>query len=509
MHRATCAALIATALLSACGGPVVRSAKNAPPAVSEDLAWLSYSLPLRLYTVRFERTYADTEQYRRHVAKTAAVTAAAALVSATDKALRAARAQELSDPGNAGYKGEVRKQEFLLAEYTRLLEAAEVDAIKARAQFDATKTFARNCGFDDRVSVTPARYVADPRARYYAVFDHRSWRNDQLKLSTTTSGLLTSGVGDVTDRSGEVAQGIVRVLSLPNAYADAGLARATEGVVIDTQRTHQFDLRIDKDTKTPLVPPNLDSLCNGTEPFVMEHEIDPASESDRIGYMAALRANGAYVILKTTQLGSHSTLESSENLIATCEAWPSNPSARASARACVGGLFHRRSRPAVLRWYGYSKDALAHYACPATPDCKASEYPEVWPPTIGDLRESFALELPNGNDVEFIAFATGALTRSTNNVTFDNGMLTAFDSTRPSELVAALALPVDIAKVPLSLVSDLLTLRIQTTSKQTDQLAAEIALRRQQVLAEEARAGYFGGTPPTRPIQPPAEANDD
>lgn len=131
MHRSTCLAIFATVLLSACGGPVVRSAKGPPPSPKEDLAWISYNLPLRLYTVRFERSFAETAQYRQHIASTAAVTAAAALVGATEKALRAARAQELSDPGNAGYKGEVRKQEFLLAEYGRLLDAAKVDAIKA------------------------------------------------------------------------------------------------------------------------------------------------------------------------------------------------------------------------------------------------------------------------------------------------------------------------------------------------------------------------------------------
>lgn len=513
MHRTTYAALVATVLLSACGGPVVRSTSDAPPATSEDLAWLSYNLPLRLYTVRFERTFADTQQYRRHLAATGAVTAAAALVSATEKAQRAARAQELSDPGNASFKGEVRKQEFLLSEYVRLLDAAKVDAAKAKAQFDETRTFARNCGFEDRVSVTPARYVADPEARYYAVFDHRIWRNDQLKLSTTTSGLLTSGTGDVTDRSGEVAQGVVRLLSLPAAMriADSSL-QATDAAPIRTQvalRTEATTEAIQPTDKTP-VPPDVEKLCADTAPFVLEDEVDPANRDDLARLESALQANGALVEFRTTPIGAETLLQTGSPAT-TCQAWPlpSTPDADRSRNACAGGLFHRRSRPAVLRWYAEAPRNVHALACAKADGCIQGKHLDGFEETQGRLLQSVALELPNGNDVEFIAFATGALTRSTNAVAFDNGMLTSIDSNRPSELVAALALPVDIARVPLSLVTDLLTLRVQTTTKESELLAAEIELRRRQVLAEEARAGYFGGTPPTRPIPPPAEANDD
>lgn len=512
MHRSIYLATFATVLLSACGGPVVRSAKGTPPAVNEDLTWISYNLPLRLYTVRFERSFAETAQYRQLVASTASVKAAAALVSATENALRAARAQELSDPGSAAYKGEVRKQEFLLAEYRRLLDAANVDAIKAQAQFDQTKTFARNCGFEDRLSVAPARYVADPEARYYAVFDHRSWRNDQLKLSTTTSGLLTSGAGDVTDRSGEVAQGVVRLLSLPTAMRTSDSAVLAGGGLKAGARTLMALPPIVKaqPSEDRLVPPNFDKLCAGTAPFVLEAEIDPVNTGDLDRLKSALHANGAFAEFRATPLGAETQLSTGSPAM-TCAAWPSamTPDADHPRSDCAGGLFHRRSRPAVMRWYREAPRTLHALACGQTPGCVQGTYLDGFEAEQGGLLQSMALELPNGNDVEFIAFATGALTRSTNTVAFDNGMLTTIDSNRPSELVAALALPVDIARVPLTLVADLLTIRLQTTTKESELLAAGIELRRRQVLAEEARAGYFGGTPPTRPIPPPAQVDDD
>lgn len=379
-------------------------------------------------------------------------------------------------------------------------------------QFDETKSIARNCGFEDRLSEAPARYVADPEERYYAVFDHRSWRNDQLKLSTTTSGLLMSGAGDVTDRSGEVAQGVVRLLSLPTAVLTADSGVLTRGGLTTGASTPLALSPLQKvqPSKERSVPPDFDKLCAGTKPFFLEVEIDPANTGDLDRLKSALHANGAFAEFRTTPLGAETQLSIGSPAM-TCAAWPSamTPNADRAQSDCAGGLFHRRSRPAVMRWYREAPRTLHALACRQTLGCVQGTYLDGFEAEQGGLLQSMALELPNGNDVEFIAFATGALTRSTNTVVFDNGMLTTIDSNRPSELVAALALPVDIARVPLSLVADLLTIRLQTTTKESELLAAEIELRRRQVLAEEARAGYFGGTPPTRPIPPPAQVDDD
>jgi hypothetical protein len=449
-----------------------------------DTPYLSYYLPKRTFVLSFVRTFAQSSEFRARAAAKAAYDAAEVAYAQAELEYQHASAAHTADPSDP----DLRKESVRLSairtwrdsERTRTKAALA----NANAAWQQTRTLANGCGLDDAFTLTPAAYVPDTSKKLFAVFDHRVWRNDTFALTTTTSGLLSNGTATASDQSSAVAQGFARLLALPAAVdiarpsqisaRTADLALLKDVTLEDSKKEDRKD---DGSKDSP------DSQCLAMGPFEFEMTIDPTEKSDLSAFSEALGEARAWYEMRITEFGTQAEVaKGTECALA--------PGAGKNPSTAPGGLFHRRNRSVVLRAYAYDPNRQKGSKCElAHPMCK--------------LAHSIVIDMPNASSCEFVAYDAGALTDSVNTTTFENGMLTTLTSTRPSELVAALSLPIEVVRAPLSLVKDLLTLRIDYADKRAALLESEIELRKQSVLMQEAERGYFGGTPPTRPVPDP------
>jgi hypothetical protein len=75
---------------------------------------------------------------------------------------------------------------------------------------------------------------------------------------------------------------------------------------------------------------------------------------------------------------------------------------------------------------------------------------------------------PNKGRVYAVDVNRGALITKKTDLTIVDGMLTKIDVNKPSSLIGALNVPIEIIKLPLSIVNEVLTIRLQKIGYERD-----------------------------------------
>lgn len=94
--------------------------------------------------------------------------------------------------------------------------------------------------------------------------------------------------------------------------------------------------------------------------------------------------------------------------------------------------------------------------------------------------------LPNFSPILFMDITGAAFVRKVNNLSFDNGILTSFSITKPSQILAGLNIPLDILKSVATLPTELIQLKIDYSTAKTSliqQKTAEIEAKQKLVEA--------------------------
>ena len=96
-----------------------------------------------------------------------------------------------------------------------------------------------------------------------------------------------------------------------------------------------------------------------------------------------------------------------------------------------------------------------------------SVYPLIFEENNKEIQRVY-IPLPDRTRIGNIAVTRAAFVNKVTKLTFDNGVLTKFDINKPSESIAAIQIPIDIAKSIISIPGEILKLRLDysTASKQ-------------------------------------------
>jgi hypothetical protein len=305
----------------------------------------------------------------------------------------------------------------------------------------------------ETITLTALPFVPDPNYRYVADFNHRPWRDDNLRLSVQ-NGLLTSSNITSQDQAGQIVQSVATsILSVvglgPSLLPDALKA-------LGNGQQMSFDFRPSLQPEAPKRPQN----CQ----YALMRVFDPVSAKDirkvNDDLAAARSGGGLSISVQIPGTGGLSTVTdtkeeelrpelvnlTSQQNVNTSKS-PSAQQVPDSVRDAQAGLVYRMAMPVVI---------TAEYASSATDEsaaCRVPIIPNITPATVivPDSRPGAELS---------VRATAGWLTTTTIGLTFANGMLTDRSLQRPSEILALVSIPANIISQYVSILTSFLQLKV-------------------------------------------------
>lgn len=89
--------------------------------------------------------------------------------------------------------------------------------------------------------------------------------------------------------------------------------------------------------------------------------------------------------------------------------------------------------------------------------------------------QSALVMLPNEGPVSVVPYTAGPFVKTVHDVEFKDGLLTKWDANKPSESLAVVRLPVELAKASVSVLTEVFKLRVDLTNQKTSLLEAQKA----------------------------------
>ncbi|MGQ7828944.1 hypothetical protein [Altererythrobacter sp. Z27] len=235
---------------------------------------------------------------------------------------------------------------------------------------------------------------------------HNPFRDDETKLVITMDGLLSSANVVAADRTGDI---IVEAASAIASFGTAipggieAFGQTEEEVAEDCQRPTKFSLRFDPGKGESLAWLNLE-LARSKYPFRVEVAGSSAAQVD---------------------------------------------SSDLSQAGQQGALFYRSALPVTITLR----------QCRSGVACSASS-------SDSDPIDAALVMLPQAGPISHIPMRSSAFVKTTNDVLFENGMITSWTANRPSEVLEVVRLPVRIAKSIVSVPAEIFQLRVNLSDQQ-------------------------------------------
>lgn len=278
-------------------------------------------------------------------------------------------------------------------------------------------------------------YLApDPTQAYFLAYTPSGFSDDDVELKVKDN-LISSVTTSTSDRSADVARASMELIKqavllgtgLPvpteakslqdttKFYYDAELDPSDyiDKDVTSTNTTQKDDSKGKDDIKQETICQKIKSLENNA---TMPKEAASLCPND----IHCVGQNIAICIDKTTTPLPAKTLDATSN---------------------IPGICYRTLLPHRMSIYVWSGNALVkpiqHY-----------------------------ILLPNDSPTFFIELKRAALVKNTYDIKFENGMLVSTKATKPSEVLAAVSLPVDIVKAIASIPAEIVQLKINYSSNE-------------------------------------------
>lgn len=405
---------------------------------------LAYYLPMRYVEAVFRREEIDIKALNeKHAAATTAQRAAEATMAASESAMKQAKARTEALLKSGMSVSAEKYHEALIAEIDTALaytNAAGTAARASRARDDATTALmsARaadsQCGYVDSFTFTPQKLVADTEAKYALRMEHSWFRNDAWTFKTTTQGLLST-VDSVNDD--QTAQILVALAQ----------ARAAQSSPLS------FTMNEGGPWPSPMHQPAPNGQRKPTpcdfdwKPLVVRTLIDPSDAREIKAFMDDVSKASA-VNCKETICGSGIIDIQYDYACHGCiESEPAKTTSSGS-----NGVFYRRELPLSISVKRRDNMESLLQGKQSSPSPQR---------TVG----LFQLVLPNASPAEHLPLKAGSFVRTHHALEFDQGMLIAVKSERPSEALRIASTPWEIAKATMGVVGEIVKFKVDYTSQ--------------------------------------------
>jgi len=465
-----CIGLLLSTTLTACVSPLsTRSMANA----DDTGLGISYFLPKRELKITLDRKPVTTAEIARLEAQAGAARAALvevendlktkkALLKIAELQLKAAEEVGLADGALNPLKAAVATAKYNERVAMRIVEERRAPAAAASERLhDAIAANAKNKSetesYQETIKVEISPYLPDTRHRFVAELNHSWARSDKWAITTTDAGLLQSANADPDGKLDDI---------LVEAGKLAIQAFGGTGPIVGA-------------ATLPGLPKSLagtDGAENAAQDgclvsYHVEFHVDPAIMADRTNLAHAL-ANicSAFHIEIAVPAMTSAAPKLTENVVSR-------------------GLAYRRQIPYTVvlsKHLGgittFSKLKELHFK-----NMDGAKAPEV---TDFAPVDSQVVLLPNGAPIDVVSFDASSTTAQIYKTTFQNGMLTMLDYTRPSEGAAIIGIPSRIISGAVSQIGELTTLRLKTTTDKLSAADEDVKLYDKYVETLKARQSY-------------------
>lgn len=320
-----------------------------------------------------------------------------------------------------------------------IADKAKEDMDTAKNRYDQVKAEkdSKQCNYYIAMSITPLALEPDTNHPFLLKLNHSPLRDDELKIKTTQSGLLTSTDVTSTDRTGDIAVEIAKAVAMFGVRFPAQALSPKPHVKMPGE---------DKKEKQPSEEPK---KCYSS---IMKHDeiVDFSLVAKKL-IDITFRDSSGFAVNKDLYLLPPDL----KMKIVT----PGSAKDLKSIYETDEGL-GRASYP-LKGHYGilYRRDVtyLANLIKDDTNTIVANQQ----------------ISMPNLSPVTLVPFEYLSLVTTKNNAAFENGMLISYDTNQPSSALALANLPARVAEGYINALTNFLQLKFNYSSKAIDSISKE------------------------------------
>ncbi len=310
-----------------------------------------------------------------------------------------------------------------------IADKAKNDMDTAKNRYDQVKAEkdSEQCNYSIAMSIIPQALEPDTQYPFLLKLNNSPLRDDELKIKTTQTGLLTSTEVTSSDRTGDIAVEISKAIAM-------------FGIGIPTSVPTQYSLLSQKKVGT----------CY---PSILKHDqiVDFGSSADiqiifkdSSGFPVKNK-NGEYVVPPSLKLTIDTPRKTELGSIYDTDA--ELKEASYPLKGHYGILYRRDTTYLTNLW--------------ATID------------GVDTIVTSEQISMPNLSPVTLVPFEYLSLVTTKNNAAFENGMLVSYDTNRPSSALALANLPARVAEGYINALTNFLQLKFNYSSKAIDAVNKE------------------------------------
>lgn len=446
------------------GCAVVHTQKLKPEhAAAEGIV---YYLPIRPIKFEFVRALSPTKP---DISKAVANVKAAndADMAAEDARAAAERLFKRTIPKTTGrLKAETELQTMTAA---KLVTKDSLEAAKKKLKEEVEKSATADDGtpqLTDTITITALPSVADTAHRYAAKLNHLVTRTDKLDLKTNAAGLISNVTAKAEDKTADI------LVTLAQSIAARGTGGAQARVPMNFEPLGSV--------------PKGEISCEGRfkrlkdyalRPFKFELIFDPTlnkyiektprrsngstetSLSPWEYISASLCAKGADYVFDWQPLGVP--------MVLAAQGKGDAPDQGDANDNKSDGIFYRRLLPYRLNIYtGIRNDNGEVESLIST--------------------KALAFDLPNGSHPELLKLKAGFFVTTDFLTEFQDGVLVSHKEERPSEALAIVKIPYDIVKALISIPAEILSLKVNYSTKEAALIDARTAVLKSQKALDDA-----------------------
>ncbi len=323
-----------------------------------------------------------------------------------------------------------------------IADKAKNDMEIAKNRYDQAKAEkdSEPCNYFIAMSITPQALEPDTQHPFLLKLNNSPLRDDELKIKTTQSGLLTSTDAISSDRTGDIAVEIAKTVAM---FGVGGFPTLVQPSV------RPFSMVTGVDKKAIGESMNLMKKCY---PSTMKHDeiVDFGSSGnipivfrDSSGF--AVNENLYFlppdlkmkIVIPVSAKDLKSIYETDEGLKEN--SYP--------LKGHYGILYRRDTTYLTNLW--------------ATID------------GVDTIVTSEQISMPNLSPVTLVPFEYLSLVTTKNNAAFENGMLVSYDTNQPSSALALANLPARVAEGYINALTNFLQLKFNYSSKAIDAVSKE------------------------------------
>lgn len=312
------------------------------------------------------------------------------------------------------------------------------------------------CNYQYSAKIELQATIPDAEYRFIAKDFHNPLRDDDTKLKVSTDGLLTSANVISTDRTGDI------IVEMASSISGFGAGPSPMAL---TESTKPAPAAVECEKE----PVKFVRIFDPTVPKIINEVNGKLGDAN---ILLAIKAEYVKFNFESKKAENNKNKENMKEVLDDSVSSPKNKINRS------GGLYYRTPMPVSISVVDRSKSADKCTA-PGFDNCT---------PIDGSI-----VMLPQAGPISYIPLNSSAFVKTVDDVTFENGMLTSWNSNRPSEVLEIVRLPVKILKSIVSVPGELIKLRIDLSDKekglaqaQEAEMAAQAKLRLIQTCVKSA-----------------------